>query len=152
MHFKEPSRADVLVCGEFTVLHADHCRLLQFSSTLGEVTVGLHGDAFMQLKYNDRAPSLMDRALCLAANKSVTYVTFFNEDTEAKLVSRLRPRIFVTDRPPGEALADALVSVSAQTVIRPQEREVCELSLLEFLGTRRSLSKPRLNHPLLVAT
>jgi rfaE bifunctional protein nucleotidyltransferase chain/domain len=95
---RRAGRKVVFTNGCFDLLHVGHIRYLQEARSLGDLLViGLNTDASVQkLKGPDRP--LQDqnsRAEIMAALACVDYVTFFDEETPAKLIETVRPDILV---------------------------------------------------------
>ena len=88
----------VFTNGCFDLLHRGHVEYLREARQLGDVLiVGLNSDTSVQaLKGPDR-PLIgqEDRAVVLAALRSVTYVCIFDEPSVEKLVGELVPDILV---------------------------------------------------------
>ena len=117
----------VFTNGCFDLLHVGHVRYLTAAKQLGDIlVVGLNSDASVrQLKGPDRPiNSESDRAEVLAALAVVDHVVIFHEMRVSRLVTILRPDIYVKggdysvdslDR--GEV--DALRSVGAEIRIVP---------------------------------
>jgi rfaE bifunctional protein nucleotidyltransferase chain/domain len=117
----------VFTNGCFDLLHVGHVRYLAAAKQLGDIlVVGLNSDASVrQLKGPDRPiNSESDRAEVLAALAVVDHVVIFHEMRVSRLVTILRPDIYVKggdysvdnlDR--GEV--DALRSVGAEIRIVP---------------------------------
>lgn len=89
----------VFANGVFDLLHPGHVRLLERARFLGDVlVVGINGDASARRlgKGPDRPLNpLRDREAVLAGLGCVDAVVGFDEDTPAKLLSRLRPDVLV---------------------------------------------------------
>jgi len=117
----------VFTNGCFDILHVGHIRYLTTAKNLGDIlVVGLNSDdSVRQLKGPDRPiNSEADRAEILAALSAVDYVVIFAELRVSRLVTLLKPDLYVKggdysvdslDR--GEV--DALRSVSAEIKIVP---------------------------------
>jgi D-glycero-beta-D-manno-heptose 1-phosphate adenylyltransferase len=117
----------VFTNGCFDILHVGHIRYLAAAKKLGDIlVVGLNSDeSVRQLKGPDRPiNSEADRAEILAALSSVDHVVIFEELRVSRLVTLLKPDLYVKggdysvdslDR--GET--DALRSVGAEIKIVP---------------------------------
>ncbi len=84
--------------GCFDILHAGHVRYLEQARQLGDfLVVGLNSDfSVKRLKGEDRPVNPeVERATVLLGLKSVDYVTIFNDDTPASLISLLEPDVLV---------------------------------------------------------
>jgi D-glycero-beta-D-manno-heptose 1-phosphate adenylyltransferase len=96
-------RPMVFTNGCFDILHAGHVRYLQAAKALGRsLVVGLNSDVSVQT-IKPQQPGLpprpivpeIQRAEVLAALKPVDGVVIFSEITATKLISILRPEIYV---------------------------------------------------------
>lgn len=85
---------DVLVCGCFNVLHADHIRLLEFANQFGQVVVGLNGNRYQQVKYGSQAVPVEDRLYTVMGCRWVVGAVVFEEDHPGQLIRQLRPRVY----------------------------------------------------------
>lgn len=91
-------RRVVFTNGCFDVLHPGHVEHLAQAKTLGDVlVVGLNSDASVRRLKGAGRPLVTeaDRALALAALRSVDAVTLFDEDTPLELISTLLPDVLV---------------------------------------------------------
>ena len=129
-------KTEVLVTGTFSIVHAGHVRLLEFASRYGSVTVGINADPYLRKKYGDKAVPLIDRTYVLSSNKFVDKVIVFMEDTPAKLIKKLKPKVYVrgpdylnVELPEQEALT----SVGAHVIIQPAVKEYSSTELVENL-------------------
>jgi D-beta-D-heptose 7-phosphate kinase/D-beta-D-heptose 1-phosphate adenosyltransferase len=88
----------VFTNGCFDILHAGHVTYLEDASGLGDILVVAinSDDSVRRLKGPTRPINPeCDRALVLAALESVTYVTFFDEDTPYELIKLFQPDVLV---------------------------------------------------------
>jgi D-glycero-beta-D-manno-heptose 1-phosphate adenylyltransferase len=89
----------VFTNGVFDVLHRGHVTYLEAARRLGaELLVGVNTDASARrLGKGDDRPlnSEADRVCVLAALASVSFVTWFDEDTPCELIERCRPDVYV---------------------------------------------------------
>jgi len=104
----------VFTNGVYDLLHAGHVTLLEKARSLGDVlVVGLNTDASVKRLKGPKRPiaSQKDRAHLLAALESVSYVTFFNEDTPYELIEKLKPDVLVKggDYAQGQIVGNDLV-------------------------------------------
>lgn len=84
--------------GCFDVLHAGHIGLVQAARRTGDcLVVCLNSDASVRRRKGDGRPinPLEDRARVLRALEGVDAVAVFDEDTPERLLSRLRPDIWI---------------------------------------------------------
>lgn len=109
----------VFTNGHFDLLHVGHLRYLRAARALGDrLIVAVNGDASTtRLKGSGRPlVAALERAELLAALEPVDWVTIFEEDSPAALLTALRPESYVKGADyaavPGEAgkpLAEAAV-------------------------------------------
>ncbi|MBI2887857.1 MAG: adenylyltransferase/cytidyltransferase family protein [Chloroflexi bacterium] len=88
----------VLTNGYFDLLHPGHTRYLQQARALGDLlVVGVNVDATARRAKDPRRPIVAQeaRAEVVAALACVDYVVLFAEDTAERLVSLLRPHVYV---------------------------------------------------------
>ncbi len=89
----------VFTNGVFDILHRGHVHILQQAKKLGAyLVVGINSDASVRRlgKGSDRPiNSENDRAALIAALECVDFVTIFNEDTPAQLISTIKPDVLV---------------------------------------------------------
>jgi rfaE bifunctional protein nucleotidyltransferase chain/domain len=91
-------RSVVFTNGCFDILHAGHVSYLEDARGFGDLLVVAvnSDDSVRRLKGPTRPVNdECDRALVLAALESVSYVTFFDEDTPYELVRLLQPDVLV---------------------------------------------------------
>lgn len=93
------ARPLVFTNGVFDILHRGHVSYLDEAAQLGAtLVVAVNTDASVRRlgKGADRPLNVQaDRAALLAALASVSYVTFFHEDTPLELIGQLRPDVIV---------------------------------------------------------
>ena len=89
----------VFTNGVFDVLHRGHVTYLDLASQLGKtLIVGLNTDASARaLGKGDDRPlnTLSDRIQVIAALESVSYVTWFDENTPLEIIKIIRPDLLV---------------------------------------------------------
>jgi len=88
----------VFTNGTFDILHRGHVEYLEKAKRMGDVLiVGLNSDSSIRTIKGPRRPinPNQDRAVVLAALRSVDYVCFFGEDTPLRLIQALRPDVLV---------------------------------------------------------
>ncbi len=88
----------VFTNGVFDILHAGHVDYLAKAKAFGDVLiVGVNRDASVRRLKGPERPlqSERDRALIVAALKSVDYVVLFAEDTPERLIKEIRPDVLV---------------------------------------------------------
>jgi D-beta-D-heptose 7-phosphate kinase/D-beta-D-heptose 1-phosphate adenosyltransferase len=84
--------------GCFDLIHSGHLKVLEWSKRQGDIlVVALNGDGSVRRIKGPKRPilPLKDRAELMAALKPVDYVTWFDEDTPAKIYARLKPDVLV---------------------------------------------------------
>ena len=89
-------RTVALANGCFDILHVGHVRYLQGASAEGDLlVVGVNGDASVRRWKGEGRPVLPapDRALLVAALRSVDVVVVFEEDDVRALIAALRPDV-----------------------------------------------------------
>ncbi|KZE33226.1 D-glycero-beta-D-manno-heptose 1-phosphate adenylyltransferase [Crenobacter luteus] len=114
----ELPRPIVFTNGCFDILHRGHVTYLAQAAALGaSLIVAVNSDASVkrQGKGDDRPINpLANRAAVLAALESVALVTWFDEDTPAELIERVKPDVLVKG---GDWTIDRIVG-SAETLAR----------------------------------
>ena len=88
----------VFTNGCFDLLHAGHVMYLEKARALGDVlVVALNtDDSVKRLKGHTRPLNpLLDRQQVVAALESVSYVTWFSEDTPLNLIKKIMPDVLV---------------------------------------------------------
>ncbi len=88
----------VFTNGCFDLIHSGHVDYLAKAKQLGDVLiVGLNTDDSIRRIKGDKRPILKqdERAFIVSNLKPVDYVTFFDEDTPAEIISDLIPDILV---------------------------------------------------------
>ncbi|MDQ6954406.1 MAG: D-glycero-beta-D-manno-heptose 1-phosphate adenylyltransferase [Mariprofundaceae bacterium] len=88
----------VFTNGCFDLLHPGHITYLKDARALGDVLViGLNDDASIRRLKGKKRPinPLQDRAVMLAALKSVSHVVAFSEDTPLNLIISMMPDVLV---------------------------------------------------------
>jgi len=95
---REGGKKLVLTNGCFDLLHVGHVRYLKEAKGLGDLlVVGVNSDDSARRLKGEGRPLIPqeERAEILAALEAVDYVVIFEEDTAEKLVSSLRPDLYV---------------------------------------------------------
>jgi rfaE bifunctional protein nucleotidyltransferase chain/domain len=91
-------RRVVFTNGCFDLLHVGHLRLLQAARAEGDVlVVGLNTDASVRRSKGPDRPLLpeAERAQVMASLSCVDLVTFFDEDTPARIIELVEPDVLV---------------------------------------------------------
>ncbi|MDH7499548.1 MAG: D-glycero-beta-D-manno-heptose 1-phosphate adenylyltransferase [candidate division NC10 bacterium] len=95
---RQKGKKVVFTNGCFDLLHVGHVRYLQAAKKLGDVlVVALNSDRSVKAIKGARRPILPqgERAEIVAALASVDFVTIFEEEDPARLISLLRPEVLV---------------------------------------------------------
>ena len=95
---KAENKKVVFSNGCFDILHAGHVDYLNKAKLYGDVLiVALNSDDSVKRLKGSKRPIVKEdeRAFVIANLKSVDYVTFFEEDTPAKIIDDLIPDILV---------------------------------------------------------
>jgi rfaE bifunctional protein nucleotidyltransferase chain/domain len=139
---KTSGRRVVLTNGYFDILHVGHVRYLQAARALADVLiVAVNADSTAARSKDPRRPIVgeMERAEVLAALSCVDYVVVFEEDTAERVVSLLRPDLYVKggdyDR---SSLPEAPVveSYGGQIAILPFETGHSTTAIIETIRDR----------------
>lgn len=88
----------VFTNGVFDVLHAGHVTYLEKARALGTIlVVAINADDSVKRLKGPTRPlnSLLDRQQVVAALESVSYVTYFSEDTPLNLIKKILPDVLV---------------------------------------------------------
>ena len=88
----------VFTNGCFDLLHAGHCRLLEWARAQGtRLVVGLNSDESVRRLKGPHRPIIpeLERAELLLALKWVDQVIIFKEDTPLELIIAIRPDVLV---------------------------------------------------------
>lgn len=88
----------VFTNGVFDILHAGHVTYLEAARSMGDVlVVGLNTDeSVKRLKGPQRPVNCeLDRAIVLAALRSVNHVVLFGQDTPIDVITALQPSVLV---------------------------------------------------------
>ena len=134
---RESGRCLVFTNGCFDLLHPGHVSYLRAARSLGDaLVVGLNSDASVGRLKGPARPLVpeRDRAVLLAALKSVDAVVLFDEDTPVRLMRELKPATYVKggdyridDLPEAEVAAE----LGAEVRILPFELEYSTTALIE---------------------
>jgi rfaE bifunctional protein nucleotidyltransferase chain/domain len=139
----------VFTNGCFDLLHRGHVELFKASRALGDfLCVAVNSDASMRRLKGARRPVVAegDRAAVVAALASVDFVTIFDEDTPALLISALLPDVLVkgADYAADEIVGAGEVEAAGGVVVRvPLVAGYSTESLLRAIARRyRDMVKP----------
>lgn len=130
----------VFTNGVFDILHAGHVTYLEQARALGDVLVlGLNTDASVRrLKGADRPiNSEDDRALVLAALRSVDHVILFADDTPISVIEALIPDVLVKG---GDYTRD---TIAGADVVEAGGGYVCTIPLVEGRSTTAIINRAR---------
>ncbi len=135
----------ILTTGTFNLCHAGHIRLFEFCSKFGEVIVGINADPYLWKKYGkENTIPLSDRVFVLNACKFIDKVIVFTEDEPSKLISRVKPDLYVKgpdylnkDIPEKKVLNDLDIMLA----IQPAEKEYNSSELIKLYFTKSSFDK-----------
>lgn len=135
------ARPLVFTNGCFDILHRGHVTYLAQARSLGQgLVVALNTDASVRRlgKGEDRPiNSLAQRSAVIAALESVSLVTWFDEDTPAALIARIKPDILVKG---GDWSVESIVG-AAETLARGGQ--VVSIPFLFNTSTTATLNKIR---------
>ena len=95
---RESGKNVVFTNGCFDLLHAGHVEVLQKAKSFGDIlVVAINSDASVKKLKGPARPlqNEEDRARIMAALACVDYVTIFEEETPAALISSFKPKILV---------------------------------------------------------
>lgn len=136
---KVPARKTVVFTnGCFDILHAGHVTYLDRARRLGDLLiVAVNSDASTaRLKGPTRPVNpLEDRLRVLAALESVSFVTWFEEDTPRELIAKVLPDILVKG---GDY---RIRNIAGYSEVKANGGKVKVLPFLEGRSTTRVLSK-----------
>ena len=144
-HFRAKGKTVVLTNGHFDVLHVGHIDCLQRAKALGDVlVVGLNSDASTRLLKGQKRPIVPqeERAQLLAALQCVDYVIIFEERTVERLITVLRPEVYVKggdwaieDLPEAKVLAEYGVHVEFLPQVPSRSTtDIIETILIRYKG------------------
>ncbi|MBK7500806.1 MAG: D-glycero-beta-D-manno-heptose 1-phosphate adenylyltransferase [Ignavibacteriales bacterium] len=95
---KQQNKKVVFTNGCFDLIHSGHVDYLVKAKEMGDVLIlALNSDLSIRSIKGDKRPILKqdERAFIVSNLKPVDYVTFFNEDTPAEIISELVPDVLV---------------------------------------------------------
>jgi len=130
----------VFTNGVFDILHAGHVTYLDQARALGDVLVlGLNADeSVRRLKGPDRPVNTdADRALVVAALRSVDHVVIFGDDTPLAIIETLLPDVLVKG---GDYTRDTIVGAD---VVEASGGAVRTIPLLEGRSTSSIINRVR---------
>ncbi len=137
---KNKRKKVVFTNGCFDILHAGHVGYLERARKLGDIlVVALNTDASTSRLKGPTRPinPLKDRATVMAALESVSYVTWFDEDTPLHLIQKILPDVLVKG---GDYEVKKIVGYSEVT---ENGGKVKVLPFLEGRSTSNIISKAR---------
>ena len=120
---KSEGKRFVFTNGCFDILHRGHVELLTAARALGDMlAVAINSDSSVARLKGDSRPVVRqdDRAAVLASLEAVDFVTIFDEDTPAEIISVLRPDVLVkgSDYAMDEIVGRKQVEEGGGTVVR----------------------------------
>lgn len=92
------NRISVFTNGCFDILHPGHVQYLEQARQLGDILIiAINTDESVSKLKGPHRPiqTQFDRAIVLSALESVSYVTFFSDDTPLHLIKLLMPDVLV---------------------------------------------------------
>jgi len=95
---KQKNKKVVFTNGCFDLIHSGHVDYLVKAKEMGDVLIlALNSDSSIRSIKGDKRPILKqdERAFIVSNLKPVDYVTFFNEETPAEIISELVPDVLV---------------------------------------------------------
>ncbi len=95
---KKEGKQIVFTNGCFDILHVGHIRLLKKAKEVGDLLIiGLNSDSSVKSLKGAARPIIpeRERAELLAAIKYIDYITIFTESTASRVLSILKPDIYV---------------------------------------------------------
>ena len=95
---RKGNKTIALTNGTFDLIHAGHVRYLNEASKLADYLIlGLNSDQSVKQYKSDKRPivSQKERAEVIDSLKAVDYVVIFDETTADKLISKVKPDIYV---------------------------------------------------------
>ncbi len=130
----------VFTNGVFDILHAGHVMYLDQARAMGDVLVlGLNADeSVRRLKGPERPVNTeADRAVVVAALRSVDHVVIFGDDTPLAIIETLLPDVLVKG---GDYTRDTIVGAD---VVESNGGTVCTIPLLEGRSTSSVINRVR---------
>ena len=95
---RKGNKTIALTNGTFDLIHAGHVRYLNEASKLADYLIlGLNSDQSVKQYKSDKRPIVpqKERAEVIDSLKAVDYVVIFDETTADKLISKVKPDIYV---------------------------------------------------------
>ena len=139
---REQGKKFVFTNGCFDLLHRGHVELLKTAKAMGDLLcVGMNSDTSVRRLKGPRRPVVpeADRAAVLAGLGAVDFVTMFDEDTPARIISILRPDVLVkgSDYAMAEIVGRSDVEEAGGVVARiPLYRSLSTEKLLKEIARR----------------
>ena len=138
---KNRSTKVVFTNGCFDLLHAGHVMYLEKARALGDIlVVALNTDeSGRRLKGHTRPLNpLLDRQQVVAALESVTYVTWFSDDTPLNIIKKVMPDVLVKG---GDYVAKDIVGA---TEVAEAGGKVKIISFLQGRSTSALIAKAKI--------
>ncbi len=127
----------VFTNGCFDILHRGHVTYLAFARAQGDaLCVGLNSDASVRRAKGPSRPVVgqEDRAIVLAALRSVDYVVVFDEDEPKDLIAKVLPDVLVKGK-------DWAHYVSGRDIVEAHGGRVVLADMVEGRSTTKILQK-----------
>lgn len=132
----------VFVNGVFDLVHSGHLKLLKFARQQGAyLVVGINSDNSVRKLKGPSRPinNEQERMEMLLALKCVGSVRIFNDDSPAKLLSELRPQIWVK----GDEYTFDKLTPEEQNVVIEYDIKLVNYKKVEGLSTTNLIKKIR---------
>ncbi|HMA62582.1 MAG TPA: D-glycero-beta-D-manno-heptose 1-phosphate adenylyltransferase [bacterium] len=132
----------VFTNGCFDILHSGHVVLLEKARSQGDLLVlGINtDDSVRRLKGASRPINdQLERARVLAGLESVSYVTFFKEDTPAEIIKEILPNVLVKG---GDYAIDEIVG---RKTVQDNGGQVVTIPLVKGRSTSNIINKIKHN-------
>ena len=137
---RQSGRRVVFTNGVFDILHAGHTTYLEAARALGDVlVVGLNTDESVRRLKGPERPinSEQDRAMVLAALRSVDHVVLFADDTPLGLIESIVPDVLVKG---GDYTRQTIVGAD---VVEAHGGRVVTIPLVEGRSTTGIINRAR---------
>ena len=135
---RKGNKTIALTNGTFDLIHAGHVRYLNEASKLADYLIlGLNSDQSVKQYKSDKRPIVpqKERAEVIDSLKAVDYVVIFDETTADKLISKVKPDIYVKG---GDYTKEQLLETAT---VEKNGGEVIILSYVEGKSTTNIVNK-----------
>jgi rfaE bifunctional protein nucleotidyltransferase chain/domain len=141
-HWRSVQTNSRIVCasGCFDVLHVGHLRYLQFAKNLGSVLlVAINSDESVRLLKGSSRPinCASDRASLLLALRPVDYVFVFNDVRATKMLSALRPDVWVK----GSDYSLKTLNRDEANAVKSYGGQIAFAPMVQGMSTTKTISK-----------